>query len=134
MTAKKTIVLDEAPTIELDNYSIHKQLYAQMEPLSEKDLNKKLTSIGGWFSAHLTSNFFMLMCKEISYYTVFHLKSLNYTKAVEELKKTLEFRGTIIDINYVHGEDAYECWVKNADGEVEMYYLFDYSWGVIEID
>lgn len=134
MTAKKKIVFDEKPTMELDNYSIHKQLYAQTEPLSKEALNKKMASIGGWFSAHMKSKYFMLMCKEISYYTVFHFNNMNYLSGIEELKKTLEFRGTIIDIEYIHEQDAYECWIKNSVGDVEMYYLFDYSWGVVEID
>jgi hypothetical protein len=133
MTAKKKIVLDNAPQVELNNYDIHKQLYARMNPLSDENLQKKLVSIGGWFSSFAQGKFFMLMCKEISYYTVFHFNEPNYTNGVEELKKTLQFRGQIIDINYVHSENAYECWIKNSLGEMEMYYLFNYDWGVVEI-
>lgn len=133
MTAKKKIILDDAPKMELNNYDMHKQLYAQMKPLSDEDLNKKLVSIGGWFSTFAKDKYFMLMCKEISYYTVFRFNKPNYTKGVEELKKTLQFRGQIIDIVYVHAENAYECWVKNSLGEMEMYYLFNYDWGVVEI-
>lgn len=133
MAVKKKIVLDDKPTFELDNYDIHKQLYAQMEPNQER-IDKQLTNIGAWFSAKYPCKYFLCMCKEISWYTVFYLKSMNYDKAVQELKKTLDFRGTIVDIDYVHTEDAYECWIKNSEGEVEMYYLFPYDWGVIEID
>lgn len=133
MAVKKKIVLDDKPTFELDNYDIHKQLYAQMEPNQEK-IGRQLTSIGAWFSAKYPCKFWMCMCKEISWYTVFHLKGMNYEKAKEELRKTLEFRGTIVDIEYVHAEDAYECWIKNPEGEIEMYYLFPYDWGVVEID
>lgn len=132
MTAKK-IVLDEKPTFELNNYDIHKQLFSKIDPPDENKLTKMLTNVGAWFSTDMACNYYMLMCKEISYYTVFHFNNMNYDKGVAELKKTLQFRGTILDIVYVHAEDAYECWVKNPNGEVEMYYLFKYNWGVIEI-
>lgn len=133
MAVKKKIVLDDKPTFELDNYDIHKQLYAQIEPNQER-IDKQLTNIGAWFSAKYPCKFFMCMCKEINWYTVFHMKSMNYNKAKDEIEKTLRFRGEIIDIEYVHAEDAYECWVKNSENEIEMYYLFPYDWGVVEID
>ena len=128
---KKQIVVDPSGT--LSNYDIHKQLYAQMEP-NEETLNKQLANVGAWFSANMSCKYWMLMCKEISYYTVFHFNSFNWNKAVEELKKTLDFRGTLVDVSYVHGQDAYECWIRNPEGDVEMYYLFPYDWGVVEID
>lgn len=134
MTAKKKIVLDDAPQIELTNYDIHKSLYAQMPAMDEEKLKKKMISIGGWFSTNPNCKYFMCMCKEISWYTLFYLKSSNYTKAVEELEKTLHIRGEIVDINYIHEQNAYECWIKNRQGEIEMYYLFEYDWGVVEID
>ena len=134
MTAKKHIVLDEAPKVELDNYSIHKQLFAQMPEPEEKVIKKKLASAGGWFSSHPDCNYYMIICREISYYTVMHFNNMNYEKGMQELKEILESRGTILDIVYNHAEDAYECWVKNFDGEVEMYYLFTYDWGVVEIN
>lgn len=133
MTAQKRIVLDDAPQVELSNYNIHKSLYSQMPAMKEETFQKNMVSIGGWFSTNPKCKFFMLMCKEISYYTVFYLENPNYSKAVEELARTLKLRGEIIDINYVHSENAYECWVRNSQGEVNMYYLFEYDWGVIDI-
>ena len=121
--------------IEINNYQIHKQLYSQMKPLDDEKLGEKLASVGSWFSAHMKHKYFMLMCKEESYYTVLHIKDMNYSKAVKELHNLLDFQGDILDIRYVHGEDAYECWVKGEDDEeAKMFYLFLYDWGVIEIE
>lgn len=121
--------------IEINNYQIHKQLYSQMKPLDEEKMKEKLASIGSWFSAHMKQKFFMLMCKEEDYYTVLYIKDMNYSKAVKELHELLTWQGEILDIRYVHGEDAYECWVKREeDEEAKMFYLFLYDWGVIEIE
>ena len=52
--------------LEISNYAIHKQLFAQMEPLSGEKLDKKLESVKSWFDKQYNSNyieFVMLMCK-----------------------------------------------------------------------
>lgn len=133
MAVKKRIVLDEKPTFELDNYDIHKQLYAQMEPNQER-INKQLTNIGAWFSAKYPCKYFTLMCREIYDFTTFYFASMNYDKAKDELNKLLQSRGEILSIEYIHSEDAYECWLKHKDGEVRMYYLFPSDWMMVEID
>ena len=122
--------------IEISNYAIHKQLFAQMEPLSEEKLKKKIKILDDWFETNYSCKFneyYMVICKEISYYTVLHLKEeiqLSGTALVDLLLD----RGPIIDITYNDLADAYECWVKeNEDGEVHMYYLFTYDWGVVEV-
>lgn len=126
--------------LEISNYAIHKQLFAQMEPLSGEKLDKKLESVKSWFNKQYNSNyveFIMLMCKENSYYTVLHLNESNplvIDSATKTLAELLEYRGHIIDITYNDLADAYECWVKEKnDGEIHMYYLFTYDWGIVEV-
>lgn len=116
-------------------YDIHKELFKKIGPLPEKKKQEGLANIGGWFGVHSKCHYYMLMCKEKSYYTVLHFNNHNYSKGIQELEELLEFQGDILEIHYVHGEDAYECWVKNKDTEeVNMYYLFTYNWGVVEIE
>ena len=111
-----------------------------MEPLSGEKLDKKLESVKSWFDKQYNSNyveFIMLMCKENSYYTVLHLNESNpwvIDSATKTLAELLEYRGHIIDITYNDLADAYECWVKEKnDGEIHMYYLFTYDWGIVEV-
>lgn len=79
----------------------------------------------------------MLLCKERSDYTVFHFsKNYDYENALKEIKEVLEERGTLLGVNYVHGEDTYECWVREGEGddaEVYMYLLFDADWMIVEV-
>ena len=50
----------------------------------------------------------MLMCKERSDFTLFHITDNQFTKGLQELKEVLEERGQILAIQYQHGEDAFE--------------------------
>ena len=121
--------------VEFSNYDMHKQLYAQLKAPSEKILHERYVSIGAWFSTDPMCDYYMLMCKENSYYTVLHFKNMNYDKGMNEVQELLESRGKVIDITYSQENDAYECWLKEKDtNEVSMYYLFKYDWGVIEVE
>lgn len=120
--------------IEISNYDLHKQLFEKVEPLSKDSFNSKLINIGEWFSKSPKCNYYVLMCRDIYYYTVFHFLNMNFSKGILELKETLEGLGQIIDINYIHGEDAYECWIKRENGDIQMFYLFPADWMVIEIE
>ena len=66
----------------------------------------------------------MLMCKERSDFTWFHITDNQFTKGIQELKEVLEERGQVLAIQYQHGEDAFEIWVKSKDDEVFMFMLF----------
>ena len=120
--------------IELDNYSIHRQMYAKVQPLSQEDLHTQYTALGAWASTHYKSHYYMLLCRDIHYYTVFNLINPNYDKFVQEIKECLAFKGKVIDIEYNHSSDAYEIWLKEyKTDEVYMYMLFEAEDFVIEV-
>lgn len=120
--------------LELDNYSIHKQMYAKMESPKPEDLVTQFTSLGAWASTHYKSHYYMMLCREINYYTVFNLIDPNYDKFVSDIKECLAFKGRVIDIQYNHAADAYEIWVKEyKTGEVFMYMLFEAEDFVVEV-
>lgn len=112
-------------------YELNKQVMAQLPPQSEDRMNHNWTVIGDWFGKD-EARWFMLMCKERSDFTLFHITDNQFVKAIQELKEVLQERGQILAIQYVHGEDAFEIWVKN-DEEVFMFMLFSAGWMVIEI-
>lgn len=114
-------------------YEMNQQLVKKLPVLEGIKKDTALSSIGSWFSSHYKNHYYMLLCKEKSDYTVFYIPESNYLKAISEIQEVLESRGKIIAIDYVHGADAYECWVRDPeDLDVHMYMLFDYDWGVIE--
>ena len=119
-------------------YDANKQILKTVKPHSEKRIAKDLTGVGAWMSSFLDTKYFMLMCKERSDFTLIHLNNFNFSKAVDELKEILEERGTILSIDYIHGENCYECWVRQEgktpeESEVFLFMLFDAQWMVVEV-
>lgn len=117
-------------------YEAHKQLMRTMAPDNESKIKRDLTNVGVWMSTFKDSHYFMLMCKERSDFTLIHLNDYNYSNAIKELKETLESRGTLMGVNYVHGENCYECWVRmqqdGAEPEIFLFMLFEAQWMVVE--
>lgn len=115
-------------------YDLNKQIIKTLPPQSEAQLKEGFLAIGAWFGISKHPSYFMLMCKEISDFTLIHLNDLNFTGALQELKELLDERGTVHSIQYIHGEDAFEIWVKDEKhNEVYMYMLFNADWMVVEV-
>lgn len=114
-------------------YELNKQIMAQLPPQDKDTMNHNWTVIGDWFGRD-QNRWFMLMCKERSDFTLFHITDNNFSKAIQELKEVLEGRGQILAVQYQHGEDAFEIWVKSKkEKEVFMFMLFSAGWMVIEV-
>jgi len=115
-------------------YEMNQQLFKQMNPPSKTRIDTELANIGAWFSSNHGAKYFMLLCKERSDYTLIHINDFNYTNAVQELKEVLEERGEIMGFDFVHGENAYQCWVRERgdDPQVYMFMLFDADWMIVE--
>ena len=76
----------------------------------------------------------MFMCKEASNFTMLRLTSDNFAEAVDTLKSLIDERGELLSIEYVHGEDAYEIWLRDRETkEAFVYMLFPASWMLVEI-
>lgn len=105
-----------------------------LSPLTTKELRKDLANIGAWFSVDMNEQYYMLLNKELSDYTVFNFLSMNYSKGLQELVEVLDSRGPILQIDYNHDNKYFEIWVKYAgDDRAHMYILFPCPDFVIEI-
>jgi len=115
-------------------YEMNQQLFKQMSPPSKAKIDTELVNIGAWFSSKPNAKYFMLLCKERSDYTLIHINDFNYANAIQELKEVLEERGDIMGFDFIHGENVYQCWVRERDEErqVYMFMLFDADWMVVE--
>ena len=118
--------------IELDLYSLNKQIIMQLPFLEGKivDSKKKL------FNELLekTRNvYYMLYGKEISYFTVFHYESFETENFDDLVVECLENIGNIKSIEYADEEkNAIEIWVESKQThDVTCLYLFPYDTGVV---
>lgn len=116
----------------LTEYDINKLVIMQLPSLiSEQQLASSKKLIKEYTHNFITSvGYYMLLCNDIHYYTVFEVCD-EYEEKVEDLViECLQNIGVIQQINRAENEDAIECWIKNENG-VFMFMLFNYDWGVI---
>ena len=75
----------------------------------------------------------MLLCREKADYTLFNVKSLKAeTIIIQEIQECIKNRGTLMSISKAL-EDAWEIWIKDFDGNVNVYMLFECGPMIIEI-
>ena len=113
-------------------YDLNKQVMAQLPPQEENLLKHNWNVIGDWFGKN-QNRWFMLMCKERSDFTLLHIVDNNFSAAVQEVQEILLERGQILAIQYVHGEDSFELWIKDNNGEVFLFMMFEADWMVVEV-
>ena len=123
-------------------YQINKMAYRQVPKMNELQFNQMMNNISLWFSSKEKSHYFMLLSKELSDYTIFHLNTYDYSKAREELVKLVNSRGIPVDIQYDHDTDTYDIWVRRISVDpttskpimdVVMYKMFECDDFIIEI-
>ena len=121
--------------IGMTSYDLNKQIISQMGILDEVALAKAFNDLDE-YAANSDATYFMLLCRDINYYTIFKVNR------EEEISDTLEtFSAEVIDcvldvgaiksVESVPG-DAFEIWAHPVDGDPVAMYLFPYDVGVIE--
>jgi len=118
----------EKPIINLgDLYHFNKQAMAQLDPLDSALLNVKIKEVSDRMA---TKEYWMLLCNERKDYSVFKIN--NKDNIQKELKETLYNRGLILAIDKQKDEN-YEIWIRDSKTKENfVYYLFDYTFGIIE--
>lgn len=99
-----------------------------MDPLDDDTLEYLKRDI----DKGLTSDYYLLYGKEISYFTLFERKEnegLSLGEAVLECLKTFE---KVYSYEFKEEEKVIEIWVHNKDNNLAtILYLFDYKDGVV---
>lgn len=114
-------------------YELNQVGYANLPTMTEQEIEEAKIKVISPFIMNHASHYYMLLCNEKHYYTVFALKatfeSARITKTLFEIFQEL---GEIKSIEENNG--ALEFWIKAKDEETcNVYVLFDYSQGVVEI-
>ena len=116
-------------------YEMNKDLVEKKEPILSKEKIEERKKILIDYIKKINGKYYMLLCKEKSDYTVFHMNSFNedsYLSCANIFINTLLNRGKIKGIDLTKNEDAIEIWISN-EGESYCYYFFDYTFGVAEV-
>ena len=120
---------DGSTEIGMNMYDINKQIISQLPVMSKEGVAEKLTEIKNYVD-DLKNTFYMLLCRDINYYTVFMIDGDANEKFEDVLLECLKTFGQIKAIDEVDG--AFEIWIENEffDGGPYAFYFFPYDAGV----
>ena len=114
--------------IELTAYDMNKQIMAQLPEITPEQRAEYEKFLDDY---HLQTDavFYMLLCKDISYYTVFESDECDFdmfgypvVKFGQTVLECIDNAGTIVEM---HPEDeAVEIWIKLPEGDAVAMYLF----------
>ena len=119
----------EPPKVEMSLYDMNAQLISQLPTLTEEQIYDKIKEINE-FSSKINSNYYMLLCKEMSYYTVFVKKQ--YDSEFDTIGDALIACLDWCEIKSIDALDnEVEIWVMNEETAYCMHF-FDYQSGIVE--
>jgi hypothetical protein len=111
-------------------YDLNKQIIAQLPELSQDSIQESKRRIRDFCDAH-NATYYMLLCRELNYYTVFYLNVKDAQETVDDvLIECAGNIGTIKAIDLTEDSGAIELWVTN-DEDTYAVYFFPYDTGVI---
>lgn len=113
-------------------YDINKNLMSQLPEYTHeqvKELEEKIDKLIN--EKHINNNYFMLLCNDIHYYTVFHFnpEEADFRTVGEGVTYLLYESGYTITADE-ECDDHFEIWVKK-DKEAYAFMLFPYDQGVV---
>lgn len=106
-------------------YDLNKSVITQLPVLN--DLNPCLEVIRDFHNNNINGKYYMLLCKDISYYTIFIKDTLvmnEFNNIEEAVLACAQDIGGIVSVEKTP-EETVEIWVKTKDGEALCMYLFD---------
>ena len=113
-------------------YDLNKSLISQMPALTLEQIIRQKEVVVDPFLVATDSYYYMLLCNELKYYTIFNV-NINMTEPTvgEELFACLnEFCDEVKSIEKTDDGCAIEIWFTK-DEETYVMYFFDYAGGVI---
>lgn len=132
---------NKAPQITL--YDLNKQMVKSLPPMDEEGKQAFINNIFNPYIAKESNKYYMLLCKELSYFTVFHKDEVNIDNFAETVHLLLSDRGTIITAGWDNEEaqTGIEYWLSvktpienNPDfSDIYCFYLFRYDEGIVEV-
>lgn len=115
----------DGQALSMNLYELNKMIVSQLPRATEKDIQSFKTILKD-FSQTINSNYYMLLCKDISYYTIFTKSKTN--ELFEDLViECVQNVGDIITIEKTPEEQAIEIWICNENNDAYCMYLCDCS-------
>lgn len=130
-------------SVDMSLYDMNKQIIGQLPPMSQniESQTEHLTKFIEFLQT-TRNKYYMLLCKEISYFTLFHRSGDVEDESFEDvLEEILTDFGTWVTWSPTEDGGGIEYWVKRkepkeedeAHEEVYCFILFPYDAGLVEV-
>ena len=117
--------------IQMNLYDMNKQIISQLPGLNNEELEAKKGLFADYEATH-EEDYYMLLCNELKYYTVFNMASDRGTAVfVDEVVGCLQDFADEVKSIELNELGAVEIWFQK-DEEIYVMYFFPYTQGVIE--
>ena len=122
---------DAESSVGMSMYNINKQIIAQLPPIDEADMVAVKREIIRKYCDQMKAEYYMLLCRDINYYTVFRMDIKLADETIEDvLVDCANYIGAIKSIGFTEDEQALELWMTNEEDTYAAYF-FPYDQGVI---
>lgn len=117
--------------LNMNLYDLNKAAVTQLPNYSEADKQAAKELINAYDDFSTITHYYMLLCRELNYYTVFQRQFTGLENFGDVVIECLENLGNIKSIEVTEDKTAIEAWIVNGDNEAHVVYLFNYDQGVI---
>ena len=131
-------VKTENKGLEMKLYDLNKNIMSQMPPLTKKEIKNKCKEILKDYQEKTPNTYYMLLCKEYNYYTLFVNDGITVCTTIGHDNLPATLRDIVSELGEVYSieptEDKYaiEIWIKPHDVEEPLaFYFFNYQQGVV---
>lgn len=117
--------------VSMSLYEINQSLISQLPAYNDTQTNELINKINNWATS-LSDSYYMLLCRDINYYTTFHQTEHDQ---IEFQNLGQAVIAVLTENNYtIHSDeqsnDHFEIWAKNTSGTY-AFILFPYDWGIV---
>ena len=110
-------------------YQFNQMAIAQLPDMSDEDVEKSKSDIRA-FIDNINSPVYMLLCRDLDYYTVFLVNSTYEEQMESAVIECAQNLGSLKSVDFNEDENVMEFWFAN-EGIAYAAFLFDYQGGII---
>ena len=124
--------IKDAPVANIGTlYDVNKQIISQLPAPTDEDIYFAKDLINTFVEAN-DNEYYMLLCREQNYYTLFNLSS-SFEESMSDIlfNECIPNFGNLKCVNETDDKSAIEFWIEK-NGEIYVMYLFPYDQGVIK--
>lgn len=114
-------------------YNLNKQIVLKQKLLSKEEIKNEIKNVSQYIKKS-NNKYFMLLCKELSDYTLFDSPNKKQTEFEKDFYECITNRGKVSSISYNKENEVIEIWLKITKDNKEdavLYYFFCYDAAVL---